>query len=189
MTPEALIASAKTFLGRPWRSSKADCVTLLKDTYSKVGLSYPTSNGVSPYTVAYVLNHFAGIKYPASRTPAMGNILIWKDTSGNPVHTGFAVDSVHAISAIPTGVAIHRIDVWGSKYPLMYVLIDPRIVEPIVVTPPAPPPAPDINYYIALAGDSWIRIAKKFGFSWFRLLMRLNPGKISIHPGDQIRIS
>jgi LysM repeat protein len=188
MSPESLIAAAKTFLGRPWRYSKADCVTLLKDTYSKIGLSYPTSNGVRPYTVSYVENYFSGTKYGATRVPTMGNILIWNDANGKPAHTGFAIDATHAISALPTGVGIHHINIWGTKYPLAHVLVDPRITTAVVVVPPTPPTPPDVNYYIAQAGDSWIKIAKKFGFSWFRLLMRLNPGKLTISPGDQIRI-
>ena len=55
--------------------------------------------------------------------------------------------------------------------------------------PVTPPQTAKPEYYTVVAGDSWIRIAKRYGFSSYVDLIKLNGGKqFGLHPGMQLRV-
>lgn len=51
------------------------------------------------------------------------------------------------------------------------------------------PKPPEPVYYTVVSGDSWIKIAKKYGYESYKDLVTLNGGiQFALHPGMQLRV-
>jgi cell wall-associated NlpC family hydrolase len=138
-TAQDLIISAMKYLGQPyrhgwwttldkrypWRKIGIDCVVLVVRAYQGIGKN-PWTGSKRPTTVPYLFNHWPYGSYRIV-TPATvelvckpGDVLIFKDSAGNFVHTGIYLEGLNFISALVPKVAIARVDkIKGEHLALM----------------------------------------------------------------------